>query len=341
MHHSTHASPSVPLDPYIGRPVSFLAGHFAGRTLRAELYELQAATAGRKCGTKDRRPLDPPPVVSLRLFEVRDAGTPLQAEWELGNLSEVDNHGFLCHVDLFHVQDPASSPPDAWRSDATAGPSAFMYGAPGHSAPDISTSYHARPSAGPFPGYSDETTYRASPRNVNSHRDPAMAFSSAAGFAGSDATHHAAVTGGGISSYYPPIAGLEPLRTIEPQAPATNDDELCTRLFAGTTIVASSCITHGGKNSMLFTFSDLAIEAEGLFFLRYRAFNILNVAAGAAPIPVLAECYGSAFRVYNTKDFPGLRASTDLTKVAIIVYGSQGAFACKRAEATEDLIRKG
>lgn len=28
-----------------------------------------------------------------------------------------------------------------------------------------------------------------------------------------------------------------------------------------------------------------------------------------------AECYGGPFRVYSTKEFPGLRASTDLTKV--------------------------
>ncbi|KAI0915289.1 hypothetical protein AcV5_005453 [Taiwanofungus camphoratus] len=32
------------------------------------------------------------------------------------------------------------------------------------------------------------------------------------------------------------------------------------------------------------------------------------------PAPVLAECVGGPFRVFGTKAFPGLRASTDLTK---------------------------
>ncbi|EPT05546.1 hypothetical protein FOMPIDRAFT_1088678, partial [Fomitopsis schrenkii] len=60
---------------------------------------------------------------------------------------------------------------------------------------------------------------------------------------------------------------------------------------------------------------DLAIKDEGQFFLRYRIFNTLFQVAGPTPIPVLAECIGGSFRVYSTKNFPGLRASTELTKL--------------------------
>lgn len=59
------------------------------------------------------------------------------------------------------------------------------------------------------------------------------------------------------------------------------------------------------------------MKDEGLFFLRYRVFNALFQVAGPTPIPVLAECIGGPFRVYSTKNFPGLRASTDLTKVRL------------------------
>lgn len=54
---------------------------------------------------------------------------------------------------------------------------------------------------------------------------------------------------------------------------------------------------------------------EGTFILRYRVFNIFGKVQGKAEIPVLAECYGGTFRIYSTKEFPGLRPSTDLTKV--------------------------
>ena len=56
------------------------------------------------------------------------------------------------------------------------------------------------------------------------------------------------------------------------------------------------------------------MRIEGTFILRYRVFNIYAKAEGI-DIPILAECYGGPFRIYSTKEFPGLRPSTDLTKV--------------------------
>jgi len=64
----------------------------------------------------------------------------------------------------------------------------------------------------------------------------------------------------------------------------------------------------------LTTPQDVAVKAEGTFCLRYRAFNMFSACDATGAIPVLAECFGGPFRVYSTKDFPGLRASTDLTK---------------------------
>lgn len=57
---------------------------------------------------------------------------------------------------------------------------------------------------------------------------------------------------------------------------------------------------------------------EGTFILRYRVFNIFGKVSGKTDIPVLAECYGGPFRIYSTKEFPGLRPSTDLTKVRLL-----------------------
>ncbi len=60
---------------------------------------------------------------------------------------------------------------------------------------------------------------------------------------------------------------------------------------------------------------DLAVQREGTFILRYRAFDIYSTAPGGQDHPILAELYGGPFRVYSTREFPGLEPSTDLTRV--------------------------
>lgn len=57
------------------------------------------------------------------------------------------------------------------------------------------------------------------------------------------------------------------------------------------------------------------MKCEGLYFLRYRVFDLFNGSASQDPIPMQNECYGHPFRVYSTKDFPGLASSSELTRV--------------------------
>lgn len=60
---------------------------------------------------------------------------------------------------------------------------------------------------------------------------------------------------------------------------------------------------------------DLAVKIEGQFFLRYRCFDIFLRTSGHGDLPIQAECFGGPFRIYSTKEFPGLQPSTELTKV--------------------------
>ena len=55
------------------------------------------------------------------------------------------------------------------------------------------------------------------------------------------------------------------------------------------------------------------MQLEGWFLFRYRVFDLFSVNDGSQPI--LAECWGRPFRIYATKQFPGLEPSTELTKV--------------------------
>jgi len=57
------------------------------------------------------------------------------------------------------------------------------------------------------------------------------------------------------------------------------------------------------------------VRREGNFILRYRAFDIFSAVPGIPHAPVLAELYGGPFKVFSTRDFPGLEPSTDLTRV--------------------------
>ena len=85
----------------VGGPVYFTHGPFTGKTVRTSAAELQKADAGRKYvniigvviswkyrhggryARRDKRPLDPPPVVQVRFFEVHNAGTSQQRETEI------------------------------------------------------------------------------------------------------------------------------------------------------------------------------------------------------------------------------------------------------------------
>jgi hypothetical protein len=59
---------------------------------------------------------------------------------------------------------------------------------------------------------------------------------------------------------------------------------------------------------------DVSVRQEGTFKLRFRAFNIMCTSEGDSQYPILAECYGTPFRVYSTKEFPGLSTSTEMTQ---------------------------
>lgn len=55
-------TPAQPNARPIGHPFVVSSGPLKGKTLRAELWEVQHAERGRKFVRQDRRPVDPPPI---------------------------------------------------------------------------------------------------------------------------------------------------------------------------------------------------------------------------------------------------------------------------------------
>ncbi|EMD37761.1 hypothetical protein CERSUDRAFT_94754 [Gelatoporia subvermispora B] len=227
----------------IGEPVTFVAGQFAGQTIRTQLEELQKADLGRKYARKDRRPVDPPPVVRLRMIRIINYGTPDKFEEEITQYDDLIAFGLTCHLDLFPIRGENGSGSLPWENMGHTGQRS------------------TEPSPALPPAFAPQQHPAQSP--VMQHNPP---FSSRTG----------------------------PL--------------ILDHMSRNNHRVTAACPPSPGPSS------EVAVQLEGTFILRYRAFNVFAQATEGRDIPAIAECYGGPFRIYSTKDFPGLRASTDLTK---------------------------
>ncbi|KAJ7825117.1 velvet factor-domain-containing protein [Mycena olivaceomarginata] len=108
----------------IGGPIYFTAGQFSGKIIHATLQEITVSEFRE--AQVDRRPLDPPPVVWLRLFEVFNIGTACETQLEMNyEWGDIDPSGLMCTVDLFPVPSPASVLPNAFEMP-TAAPLRWM-----------------------------------------------------------------------------------------------------------------------------------------------------------------------------------------------------------------------
>ncbi|KDN42006.1 hypothetical protein RSAG8_07051, partial [Rhizoctonia solani AG-8 WAC10335] len=198
----------------IGKPIRNVGGPFAGRTIRSELEEYQKPDLGRKFAKRDRRPVDPPPVVRLRMFELRDEGTPDQREQEI-SAESVETTGLVAHVDLFAVNPP----------------------------PEMS--------------FEDTEAYLQPAADTGESQSPSRT-------------------------------------SISPQGRRISDDPVDVNAVLTSDVFGSSFV-HS-------------------FVYRYRCFNLFSRVAGSDDVPITAELFSGVFVIYSTKEFPGLQASTTLTK---------------------------
>ncbi|KAF7795717.1 hypothetical protein EIP86_006882 [Pleurotus ostreatoroseus] len=408
---NTYQAPIRSLDfsrESIGRPVTFTSGQFEGRTIRAELIELQKADLGRNepsvamCeprslsvmrlftkryrgyalpysarvfppyARKDRRPLDPPPVVQLRLFDVFNSGTAFETHKEFDTYDE-RGFGLLCHIDLFPVplQDDGSGAGSSSQAANTpqTHPSTSV-NTPASSSPTPSTpstshqySHGHTATANPYAlhtiGSSSSSSSRSGlvlppPQSVNAntythappphggvtlppissldpspsglfhsmHLPPMQAPSDfpRSGLTLPPLTRQQPA----LSPYsYPPPAPPGHVPHIQhqqpPQPTVSNEGKAMRAEASAPPGVVAYLNGHAIKEDDKCTESlvgarDIAVQVEGSFILRYRVFNLFAQVEGAMDIPILAECYGGPFRIYSTKEFPGLRPSTELTK---------------------------
>ncbi|CAI4217579.1 unnamed protein product [Parascedosporium putredinis] len=85
------------------------------------------------------------------------------------------------------------------------------------------------------------------------------------------------------------------------------------------TLVASPFVgfDENGEEGCFFCFPDLSCRTPGSFRLKFVLVVIDPIAStqlGGKKFPIMAEAMSDVFTVYNAKDFPGMQASTPLTK---------------------------
>lgn len=284
---ATSATAEVASESYSG---ASSLGFFADPSYTAQLVELQPAERGRKFASKDRRPLDPPPIVQLQIF--RTVVDPLTGALAKEEIFEYGSHnilGCMCSVELYR----ALPEPNLATSDID------------HQA---STSNLLLP---------------REPFNLNQESLLAPTTSTAAQFLQPPLPAEAPSS----RPYIPHSMGdaLQAVNFAEvltgPFNTATSNDATdegkCSEELFGTNVVQVKPVTHEGRQILLFVFGDIAVRAEGWFSLRYQFFDIFSKKTENPMVPVLAHCKGKPFRVYPSKEFPGLKASTELTMVAV------------------------
>ncbi|KAL1967327.1 hypothetical protein VTN77DRAFT_3373 [Rasamsonia byssochlamydoides] len=63
-----------------------------------------------------------------------------------------------------------------------------------------------------------------------------------------------------------------------------------------------------------FVFADLSVRTAGVYRLKFRLMDWGRAMESGMSQPILAEVWSDPFRVYSSKDFPGMRKSTRLTE---------------------------
>ncbi|EMD37615.1 hypothetical protein CERSUDRAFT_114268 [Gelatoporia subvermispora B] len=311
----------------IGAPVTFAFGPLAGYTIRGELEKMQKAESGRKFTQKDRRPLDPPPVARLRLFQIVNLGTPREYEVEFEHYEEAVAFGMTCHLDIFPVcggDDTTSVPSDDMEQPqmielppllpsaiatsqllplASIGrrPVPHLYSIPlSLTSPDLSRSA-VKPSLPLIPSYHGTSRVIQFPALTL----PPMTLRALL-------PRHSAE-----ARPTPPLAFRPPRLSYSMRHPgadavgrttpsdvvaylndyAITERSVCTRWLAGSICVDATVIDFEGKQMLVFVFSDVAVRLEGTFVLRYRTFNVHARTTGERNIPVFAQRYGGPFKV--------------------------------------------
>ncbi|KAI9843707.1 MAG: hypothetical protein M1837_006176 [Sclerophora amabilis] len=96
----------------------------------------------------------------------------------------------------------------------------------------------------------------------------------------------------------------------------TSQDRRVTRRLMGTLVSSPFFgLDENDEEGCFFCFPDLSCRTHGKYRLRFVLMRIdVNDISSGKMSPILTEAVSDVFTVFTAKDFPGMRASTSLTK---------------------------
>ncbi|EJD33660.1 hypothetical protein AURDEDRAFT_177249 [Auricularia subglabra TFB-10046 SS5] len=84
----------------LGTPVRYYDGPYAGKVILTTIEEVQKADLGRQSRLSNHRPINPPAVVQVRLYEIKNRGTDSEEMVEM-DVDAVHTLGLVCHAELY------------------------------------------------------------------------------------------------------------------------------------------------------------------------------------------------------------------------------------------------
>lgn len=244
----------------------------ASSRLRLHIRQEPIATRACSAGEKDRRTIDPPPILQLLMVDFNP-----NSETDLATLQ---NSRYAVACLLYSVERPG---PDGKERLV-------------HSSRVVESARRRHHDSGRASGRSGSDATATSPNfNEQSNQRSVQILSG----------------GTYVSPFHAPY---EPDPDTAPPYPSSRHsyshggqgDYHRSRQRTPITDISQSPATF-------FVFTDLSVRTAGTYRLRFRLMDWGATMETGKPQPILADVYSEPFRVYSSKDFPGMRASSALT----------------------------
>ncbi|KAF9287916.1 hypothetical protein BGZ68_001121 [Mortierella alpina] len=302
----------------------------------AKIKIVQQPLHARMCGfgEKDRRPIDPPPIVQLLLDEkhdqhpskrlhrpsVKKAGIDQDAddgESHEDNDNEEEDETYQLDEDDDEEEDPSKS-----AGGSSSGAQTATRGRAGSLKNQSSSPSLGKRSRRAVSGLDNKAKRSATGDGDNGphHSDRSHSASDDGNQADGDDEQE-------VSQEQDPLFvlhvslwshdGKEVRNMIA--TPGQSDPPKLTRILMGSLVVSPVLLNNAeGVPGWYFSFPDLSIRTEGVYTLkfslmRFGSYDFLNSEDGHAST-LVAEEISEPFTVFSAKKFPGMTESTELSK---------------------------
>ncbi|EED15020.1 conserved hypothetical protein [Talaromyces stipitatus ATCC 10500] len=242
--------------------------------LRLHIRQQPVATRACSAGEKDRRTIDPPPILQLLLADFNPGSE--------ADLAILQNSRFTVGCLLYLVKKSSSGGEDELIHHSRI--------------PESPTGHRRDERSKARSTYQFDSRTTTTRSHVNEKSNP------------SDERYVQILSG---KTYVSPFhVPYDPDPETAPNHPSSHSHQAQTYHHHHR---RHNVIESPNPPATFFVFADLSIRTSGTYRLKFRLMDWGLAAETGVPQPILAECLSDAFEVFSSKEFPGLMASSALT----------------------------